>query len=88
MIPVINIAAIGRLLKLGVAFLVSLSLHTQTVKAQEEADPYTDEPSLFPDDVLSEGYEPETYWHTGLNNFGLTGSFRTGFWSSNRLNES
>ena len=87
MIPVINIAAIGRLLKLGVAFLVSLSLHTQTVKAQEEADPYTDEPSLFPDDVLSEGYEPETYWHTGLNNFGLTGSLRTGFWSSNRLND-
>ena len=61
MTPVINIAAMGRLLKLGVAFLVSLSLHTQTVKAQEEADPYTDEPSLFPDDVLSEGYEPETY---------------------------
>ena len=70
-----------RVFNIGLAlFLVSLP-EPVGVFAQDSEPYQLDEPLMLPE-------EDEKGWLSALNEFGVTGSLRTGYWSSNRLSES
>ena len=78
-----------RLQIFGVAFLILfLILNTQSALSQDDELFIADEPSLIPDASLElERSDVSNHWYSPINELGITGSLRGGYWSSNRLND-
>ena len=72
----------------GVAFLIAfLFLSNQKALSQDNDSVMADEPSLSPEISFEGEYEKSNEnWYSPMNELGITGSLRGGYWSSNRLN--
>lgn len=76
-----------RFQNLGIAFLVLTITTSQFAYCQNEPVETEAEPSLIPDYLEAEVNSIDgKKWHEKINEQGITGSLRTGLWSSNRLN--
>ena len=86
--PTNSSAYFKRLLLNGAAFFLSAFFVASSWAQNADIPPESsDEPSLFPEDFPADGEEINNKWHSNLNELGLTGSLRSGFWSSNRLSD-
>ena len=76
--PVVNIK---RLLFYGVAFLIGFTIIDVDIVFSQDYE------SGF-DEAISPSESEVTRWSSSIEELGLTGSLRGGYWSSNRLNNS